>query len=57
MPLNMTGTRVTRAVRPAELKKQPSYFQERKRGDNLGFADSVLIGRTPQRVMAAFVLI
>lgn len=57
MPLNMTDTGVTRAVGPAEQKKQHSYFQERKHGDHLGFADSVLIARTPQRVMAAFVLI
>lgn len=59
MPLNMAGTLVTRAVGPAKQRKQPSYFQERKRSDNLGFADKEHPDsqNSPKRVMTAFALI
>lgn len=59
MPLNMAGTLVTRAVGPAKQRKQPSYFQERKRRDNLGFADKEHPDsqNSPKRVMTAFALI
>lgn len=51
MPLNMAGALLTRAVGSAERRKRPNYFQQRKRGDNLGFCrtKSALRARTPRR--------
>lgn len=58
MPLNTAGTLVTRAVRPAKQRKQPSYFQKRKRGDSLGFAEQCPdIQNSLKRVITAFMLI
>lgn len=51
VPLNVAGALLTGAVGSAERRKQPSYFQQRKRGDSLGFCrtKSALIARTPRR--------
>lgn len=59
MPLNMADTLVTSVVGSAKQRKGPSYFQERKQGDSLGFCKtkSILRTRTPWRELGLFSLL